>query len=344
MVRGEGFASIIQGAAGATNITQLMQLNGNNIHIKDLKMILAAGCGTAGARPNVLYATAVQQLWLENLWLVGDTTVADDGVDTRQNGVYFTNVDDSKIMYCRIEDCDRQGISIDTGSDNNTITGNTCQGSTRSGMLLDASLNNTINSNTCQTNGWSGIELRNASNQNTLTGNTCQGNAGSEGIYLVGSDNNTITGNTCQGNGNNGIHLENSSDNNTITGNTCQGNGYAGIYLDDSVNITVSGNTCQGNAGTGIYIYRCSYCTVTGNGCNDNTAADGIYVEGDGTTNADFNTLTGNTCTGNGGNGIEIVGAGDANENIVVANNLKNNTGAGLADAGLLTQIGHNIV
>jgi len=28
----------------------------------------------------------------------------------------------------------------------------------------------------------------------------------------------------------------------------------------------------------------------------------------------------------------------------VVANNLKNNTGANLADAGILTQIGHNIV
>jgi len=394
MVRGEGFGSIIQGAAGATNITQLMQLNGNNIHIKDLKMILAAGCGTAGAYPNVLYATAVQQLWLENLWLVGDTSVADDGSDARQCGVYFTNVDDSKIMGCRVEDCDRSDINLSTGSDNNTVSGNTvqgggfygiqlsasgnntltgnrcddngqgiyltaaadyntltgnnCTGSTQNGITLDASDNNTLTGNTCQGNTWHGIYLYSASDNNTLTGNTCQGNS-QYGIGLDDSDNSTITGNTCQGNTRDGINIGGGSVNNTITGNTCVGNDaagttYHGISISASNENTITGNQCSGNGLHGIYIYRSSNCTVTGNGCHNQNTGDGINVTGDGTTNADFNSLTGNVCTGNASNGIEVVGAGDANENIVVANNLKNNTGAGLADAGLLTQLGHNIV
>jgi len=368
MVRGEGFASIIQGAAGATNITQLMQLNGNNIHIKDLKMILAAGCGTGGARPNVIYATAVQQLWLENLWLVGDTSVADDGDDGRQCGVYFNNVDDSKIVDCRIEDCDRHGINLDNGSDYNTVSGNTSQGNSKDGIRIDTSLYNTISGNASQGNDNYGIDIINgsthnilsgntiqvstldgiscdgASDNNTINGNLVQGGSG-RGITISG-DENTITGNTVQGNTQTGIFILGT--NNTITGNTVVGNDSAGnthhgIHIQDNEN-TITGNQCSGNGLHGIYIYRSSYCTVTGNVCNNQNTGDGINVTGDGTDNADFNTVTGNVCTGNASNGIEIVGGVNANENIVVANNLKNNTGAGLADAGLLTQIGHNIV
>ena len=80
-----------------------------------------------------------------------------------------------------------------TNSNNNTITGNTCNNN-YNGIYLTSSDNNTISGNTCNNNSNAGIYLT-RSNNNTITGNTCNNNT--YGIYLTSSDNNTITGNTC---------------------------------------------------------------------------------------------------------------------------------------------------
>jgi len=324
LVSGEGKATIIQGAGAATNITNLLVLNGANITVKDIKLELLAGCGTAAAYPNVVYASTQSLLWLENLWLVGDTSVADDGSDARQNGIYFAAITESKIVNCRSEDNDRHGINLAGSSDNNTLTGNTSQGNTQHGILVDAGDNNTITANTSQGNSYNGTYVSGASTNNTITGNTIQVNT-RHGIEIAAASvNNTVTGNT-------------------VSDNDAAGTTYHGIYIYASNENVVTGNQCDVNGLHGIYIFESDYCTVTGNGCHNQNTGDGINITGDGTHNADFNTVTGNVCTGNAANGVEVVGAGDANENIVVANNLKNNA-AGMADAGVLTQTGHNIV
>ncbi len=291
LVRGEGKATIITptGAAVANGIV----LNGNNITLRDMKVILAAGAGAPTTRPNVVYANTKTLLWLENLWLVGDTTVGDDGASSRQNGVCFITCTYSKIVNCQI-----------------------------------------------QTNRWTGILLYTNSDYNTVIGNTCQGNI-KFGIDVEDAHNNIVTGNTCQGN-NRGIGLFYSS-NDTVTGNYCQGNVDVGIFMFTSLRETVTGNTCQGNGSHNIQVFRCSYCVITGNSCNGSTAQDGINVAGDGTGNADYNTITGNVCTLNAGNGIEIAGGANANKNIIVANSLLGNTGANLVDSGTNTEVGHNI-
>ncbi len=359
---GAGFGTII--TANHADITQAIVLNDRST-LANLKVILAAGCGTAGARPNVVYADTKTQIWIEDVWLVGDTSVADDGSNSRQNGIYFDTVTESKVVNCRVEDNDRHSIYLDDSSDNNTITGNTIQGNTQYGIFLSGSSNNTITGNTCQGNTQTGILLSSASNNNTITGNTVQGNqygirlntsvnntiTGNtvqgntmHGIYIT-SSNNTITGNTIQGNSRYGIFLSSSS-NNTITGNTCADNGWHGIYLYQSDENVITGNQCDDNGagGTyhGIYIYRSSYCTVTGNVCNNNLV-DGINVTGDGTTNADYNAVTGNVCTGNGDDGIAIEGGVDANKNIVLSNQLLGNAGTALVDNGTNTEIAHSI-
>ena len=96
------------------------------------------------------------------------------------------------------------------------------------GIYLVGSNNTTITGNTCNGNGnGDGIYLSGNSNNNTITGNTCNDNSG--GIYLASTNNNTITGNTCNDN-NYGIHLA-STNNNTITGNTCiRGTGQSSDY------------------------------------------------------------------------------------------------------------------
>ncbi len=190
-----------------------------------------------------------------------------------------------------------------------------------------------------------GIILTNC-DSNTIMGNICPGNAWG-GLQLTTSLHNIITGNTCQGNTNvsNGIGIGSSS-HNTITGNTCQGNTNYGMSIYSSLYNTITGNTCQGNVYDGIMIYRSSYCTVTGNSCNGQTdaAGDGIYVFGDGTTNADYNTITGNICTDNNDDGIEIAGGANANKNIVLGNQLLGNGDTPLVDGGTATVAEHNIV
>jgi parallel beta-helix repeat protein len=135
------------------------------------------------------------------------------------------------------------GIYLDASSNNNTVTGNTCNNNTY-GIYLEFSSNNTIIGNTCNNNTY-GIYLGESSD-NTIIGNTCNNNT--YGIYLGESSDNAVTGNTCSNNEDFGIYLFFSSNNNTVTGNTCNNNN-SGICLEDSSNNNaITGNTCiRGN-------------------------------------------------------------------------------------------------
>jgi parallel beta-helix repeat protein len=169
-------------------------------------------------------------------------------------------------------------------SNNNTITGNTCNNSTH-GIRLDSSSDNTVTGNTCNNNSY-GIYLYSSSNNNTVTSNACNNND-NYGIYLYSSSNNTVTGNTCNNNNKNGIYLYSSSNNNTVTGNICNNNSY-GIRLSSSSDNTVTGNTYNNNS-YGIYLSSSSDNTVTGNTCNNNNYGIRLYSSSN-------NTITGNTC------------------------------------------------
>lgn len=274
---GMGFGTII--TANHADITNAIVLNDRSTLV-NLKVILAAGCGTAGARPNVVYAAAETQIWIQDVWIVGDETVDDDN-DLRQNGIYFDTVIDSKIINCRIEDNKRHGIQLYDASDYNTVEGNTCEGNNRNGIFLLSS-----------------------SVHNSITGNICQVNT--TGIWVDGSNNNTITGNTCAVNAAYGIH-NNTSDENVITGNQCDDNGLHGVYIYRSSYCTVTGNGCHNqDSGSGIYIEGDSvtnsdYNTVTGNVCTGNNV-DGITIlEGAPGGNANKNIVLGNSLLGNTG-------------------------------------------
>ena len=139
------------------------------------------------------------------------------------------------------------------------------------GIYLSNSNNNTVTGNTCNNNR-DGIYLSN-SNNNTVTGNTCNNN-NYHGIYLSNSSsNNTVTGNTCNNNNNYGIRISNNSNNNTVTGNTCNNN-TCGIYLASNSNNTVTGNTCIRGTGQASD-YTSSQYTIwlSGTGNNYNLIA-----------------------------------------------------------------------
>ncbi|MES2970921.1 MAG: right-handed parallel beta-helix repeat-containing protein [Patescibacteria group bacterium] len=183
------------------------------------------------------------------------------------------------------------GFALDTSS-NNTLTGNTAQGNDIDGFSLLSSSNNTFTGNTAQGNNRHGFSFFSSSSNNTLTGNTAQGNAG-DGFYVLSSSNNTLTGNTAQANGD-GFDLDTSSGN-TLTGNTAQGNANVGLKLDTSSNGTVTGNTIRGNTVTGIRLDTANNNVISSNKVHDNggaTTNEGIHL-----VSSDSNTVTGNDIT-----------------------------------------------
>jgi len=130
-LRGQGFDTVITPTGANIGGAQNGAIElGSRSMLKDLKVILAAGAGAGTTRPNVVMANTKTQIWIEDVWLVGDRSVADDGDSIRQNGIYFNIVTDSKVVNCRIEDSDRHGIRLYDSSNNNTVTGNTVQGNT----------------------------------------------------------------------------------------------------------------------------------------------------------------------------------------------------------------------
>ena len=302
---GNGSGSVINFNAGGNAIT----IAGDNVKLRDFKVVIVAGAGGAGTRPNGIMANTQTKIEIFGVWVIGDRTVADDGSNLRQNGVYIYLAPESRILNNRVEENNRQNIFLHT-TDDCAVTGNTCYNGYR-GVYLYLSNNNTIVGNTCQGNTIDGIRLFTGSENNTIVGNTSQGN-GNNGISLGTANNNTIVGNTFQGNGFDGIILS-TADNNTVVGNTCQGNTYDGIRLfTDSDNNTVVGNTCQGNTIDGIGIEDGSDSNlVMGNTCKLN-GEWGIMVD----TNSDYNKISNNYTNGNTSGSIRVNNANCNNTQI----------------------------
>ena len=172
----------------------------------------------------------------------------------------------------------------------------------------------------------------------SIVGCLAENNTG-YGIILRGSTHCSVSGNVSEGNAS-GIYAW--GNDNSITGNVCRNNTGNGIYVQAS-RVSVVGNTCEASDTINIYIFRSSYCVVAGNCANNATGAgEGITLRGDATGDCDYNTVTGNVCTGNADRGIELIGGAFTEKNIILGNQLLGN-GTALADGGLNTVIAHNV-
>jgi len=181
-------------------------------------------------------------------------------------------------------------------------------------------------------NGESGIRILNCDN-NEIEGSHAFSNTYC-GIEVITSTGLKIISCVCHSNTAWGILLENSDDC-SITASSCDDNTSSGIYLTSSDRVTLESAHCDNNGANGFHMKQSDHCSVTGGQFNNNTA-DGIHIAGNDTENADYNIVTGVVSTGNGGSGIEIseVGAGQANKNLIMANQLLGNTTAALTDGG----------
>ena len=258
---------------GTYNITATIAMNKDNVKL--------SGNGNA---------TVLRRMWNSS---AGEGVITITAVS---GGCCVENifVDGNKSAY---NSSDNTGINL-TSSNNNTITGNTCNNNYNGIRLFSSNSNNTITGNTCNNNNNCGINLT-SSNNNTITGNTCNNN--NDGIYLASSNNNTITGNTCNNNYY-GIYLFSSNSNNTITGNTCNNNYYGIRLFSSNSNNTITGNTCNNN-NDGIYLASSNNNTITGNTCirGEGTSSDytrsqhTIYLYG---TGNNYNLISSNNIMG----------------------------------------------
>ena len=310
-LEGQGYLSTVLGFDGPT-VNQAITINGDTVQVRDLSIVIIAGCGPPGARPNGIHADTKDGVILDGLFIAGDKSVGIDGGVTQQNGIYFNDTAQSLITNCVIVEFIESGIHLRNFSDENMIVNSIC-------------LNNDD----------MGIWLFDDSAHCLIEGNFTSGS--NDGICVFGTDFTTIIGNDCSGNLASGIDLQSGSCDNIVTGNQCSTNDNYGIYAAwASDRNVITGNQCFDNGNHGIYNYRSSYCTITGNICSDNDI-DGIQIEGD-TGNADYNTITGNVCYNNGDDGLELVGDVDCNYNVVSGNQLISNTGTDYVNNGNQTE------
>jgi parallel beta-helix repeat protein len=196
------------------------------------------------------------------------------------------------------------------------ITGNGTGGTTRDGIVLNASANSTIEDCPGVSNYTDGVVLYQSSGSNVT--DSVAYNDSNDGFYLTSSPDSALANDSAIQAGYIGFDSV-SSDNSSFIGNTANDSGWDGFYITTSSNVTVANNLAGGAGYSGIYLYTTSNSLLA-----NNTAASnfihGLVLYG-GSNN---NLLIGNTLHDNGHTGIYLTASSDNN---TVANNFAyNNT------------------
>ena len=166
---------------GTYNITAKIDVNKDNVSVR--------GNGNA---------TILKRMW---------NSSEDEGVITLKGvkgcRVEGLQIDGNRVSYTSNRN---HGIYLSFSSNENTVTGNTCNNNDY-GIYLGSSSNNTVTGNTCN-NNYCGIYLGSSSN-NTVTGNTCVRGTGTPEDYTLNqytmrlygtkNDYNLISSNNCMG-------------------------------------------------------------------------------------------------------------------------------------------------
>ncbi|HEV3262457.1 MAG TPA: right-handed parallel beta-helix repeat-containing protein [Gemmataceae bacterium] len=227
------------------------------------------------------------------------------------------------------------GISVATGSTNNTIggtaagAGNVIDYSVGPGLTLNGS-DNQVLANSILSNGNDGIQI--GGSGNTITGNTISSNGTNTahayaGVELVAGDNNVISSNTISGNNNRGVYVGGSTggSGNKIISNSISSNLDMGILLDSTaVGTVVQGNSVVRNAGIGVRMTGAVNSLIGGPALRDGNVI--AYNGGDGVniTRGNGNTILHDAIFSNQGDGV-LVQSGTGNvisQNAIFSNRL----------------------
>lgn len=306
LFRGTGWATIFNYNASGNCITAY-----DSVKIRDLKIVITAGAGEAGARPNGVFFEHSENIEVSGLWLVGDATVGYDGSDARQNGIYLSQVYGAVITGNFGESW---GISISLYvTTDASVHANNCYENLQHGIYFSSGGYCSCVDNNCTGNLYHGIYVESAY-EVVITGSTCHDNEGN-GILLIDSYCCPITGNSCAVNLLNGIAVERFYSN-PIVGNVIESNTRHGIYLLDTYYNPVIGNICDWND----YDWTNTY--------------DGINIDG----SSDNNLVFHNTCNDNDRYGI-CISVATCVKNWVKNNLLLDNAVAPFFDGGTDTKL-----
>ncbi len=219
---------------------------------------------------------------------------------------------------------------IDLNGANCTLINNNCTGHSYVGISISGS-NNILTGNYIKEGIWGGIELISARNT-TLAKNVLQScsvvvNGDFDKIFpVVIQSDNTVNGrpirayinqSECTVPIDTGQAILINCNSTTIANHRGQGLIFALCY---SFNNTIRNNLCKGGT-HGIYLSASENNTITGNDCTENLG-NGMYL----IYSANNNTIIGNNCSKNPNCGILISGC----NNTVVGNNCSENTGPGI--------------
>ena len=269
--------SVITLNAGTYNLSQKVLIN---------KSLTVQGAG--GALPNVVVpsgAVVAAELGASNIRLerlrisgtnwgiyAGDGTgaVAYNGIQIVNvtvgttpsttipgHGIFVRKVTNAVVQNCTVETAQVNGILIDEGSSNATLTGNTVVTTVAEDSAIKIS----------------------ASDGAQLIGNIVQNTgSGAHGILLTNAKNAIIDGNTVNSAFANGILLDNNSDTATVINNTVNATvEQHGIAVKNSNSAIVAGNNILGSAFHGILLIGSSYSRVERNSVTGHKY-DGITV------------------------------------------------------------------
>lgn len=256
-------------------VSNCIVMDGNFAQLGDMQIIVGAGCGAAGSRPNVVYATGRSDLLLENLYLVGDKTVGSDTSANRQNGICFANVDNSLLVNCTGTGNYYSGIRMHN-SDYDILRDCTFSNNTYQGIFAEDSHYNTYDSCYCHSNTERGMWLKTSTDAKVNKG-IYQSN-GKSGIYWQSIDSSSLLeasllSNTLHG-------LDTSGDYNRIGLTKAYDNTLDGLHLSTGDYNSFIGNTSESNTDDGLAIeggVNTNYTVVDGNQLINNTGTD--YVD-----------------------------------------------------------------
>ena len=252
-LEGVGKATIIKPDGGA--ITQGIDVTGDHVTIKNLKVEMQAGVGTGGARPNTIRSANNDYCTFENVWVYGDITSGDDMSDDRQCGIQLVIGLYNSVINVHSENNYSHGLYIKGVSTYNRVIGGCYEGNVNHGIRFDGgSINNIIDGVVVRNNTQNGIMIS-ASDENVIVECQVQDND-TFGIYIHKSSYCTIQGNDVTDTTQDGIRVfgdgTGNADYNVIVGNNCYNNGGNGIEVfgGQYANFnTVEDNQLNGNIG-----------------------------------------------------------------------------------------------
>ncbi|WP_137289752.1 NosD domain-containing protein [Natronorubrum halophilum] len=288
-------------------------------------------------------------------------------------GVYLnTDSPDTTLENATISGSDRRGIAVrsgSSGSDRLTVRNSTVRDNDWGGLDFDSAAHGVVRDSVIENNGGDAIRADRYVHNTTITRNTIANNDGDGVDFDHYAEDNNVTDNEIKDNTGNGVYFGLYQESNHVVNNTISGNDVTGIRLnnqdsDDSTTVRgnrilentitdnvdigidlgtrgfgdiIRGNELTGNA-IGVEVPT-EYDNLTVSDNSFNNAANVVFLNATGATNATWNATT--TTETNVIGGPTVGGNYWANESATGFSETCTDRGDGICDSAYTLETGH---